>query len=102
MWSASLRRQDKTLLSHPPAVAASHLSIQRCTCRVHTSASAPKYWRVLVDGSEGVPEVEVRDVAAEDDAGDAREAVVQACPESGVDDLVAELVWHVGVSQRVR
>jgi hypothetical protein len=27
--------------------------------------------RVLADGSEGVPEIEVRDVAAEDNAGDA-------------------------------
>jgi len=29
-----------------------------------------EYWRVLVDGSEGVPEVEVRDLATEDNAGD--------------------------------
>src|SRR5256886_10446077 len=48
-----------------------------------------EYWRVLVDGSKGVPDVEVRDLAAEDDAGDAGEVGVQARPESGVDDLVA-------------
>jgi hypothetical protein len=29
-----------------------------------------KYWRALVDGSEGVPEIEFRDLSAEDDAGD--------------------------------
>jgi hypothetical protein len=36
---------------------------------------------VLVEGSEGVPEVEVRDLAAEDNAGDAREVVVQPGPD---------------------
>jgi hypothetical protein len=51
---------------------------------------------VLVDGSEGVPEVVFGDLAAEDDAGDAREVVVQPCPQSGADDLVAEVV---GVSK---
>jgi hypothetical protein len=32
--------------------------------------SRAEYWRVLLDGSEGVPEVEVRDLATEDNAGD--------------------------------
>lgn len=49
-----------------------------------------------------VPEVEFRDLAAEDNAGDAREAVVQPCPESGADDLVAEIVWHVEATRRVQ
>jgi hypothetical protein len=51
---------------------------------------------VLVDGSEGVPEVVFRDLAAEDNAGDAREAVVQPGPESRVDDLVIELLEDAG------
>jgi hypothetical protein len=50
---------------------------------------------------EGVPEVEMGDVAAEDDAGDAGEAVVQPSPDSGVDDLVAEVVRHLVLSDRV-
>src|SRR6266542_5323555 len=53
-------------------------------------------------GSEGVPEVVFRDLPAEDNAGDAREVVVQARPESGVDDLVAEVVWRVEVPYRVQ
>jgi DNA-binding CsgD family transcriptional regulator len=57
---------------------------------------------VLFDGSEGVLEVEVRDFAAEDNAGHAREVVVQPGPESGIDDLVTEVVEHVEVPHRVQ
>jgi hypothetical protein len=36
------------------------------------SGRSPSRWRVLLaDGLEGVPEVELGDLAAEDDAGDA-------------------------------
>ena len=31
----------------------------------------PSLWRVLVDGSEGMAEVEVRDLPADDNTGDA-------------------------------
>src|SRR6266545_8033476 len=55
-----------------------------------------------LDRLEGVPEVEVRDLAAEDDAGHAGEVVVQARPEAGVDDLVAEVVRRVEVPYRVQ
>jgi hypothetical protein len=44
-----------------------------------------------VHGPEGVPEVVFRDLAAKDDAGNAREAVVQPRPQSGIDDLVPEV-----------
>ena len=57
---------------------------------------------MLLDRSEGVPEVELRDLVAEDDAGDAGEAVVQARPEAGVNDLVAEVVRPVEVPYRVQ
>jgi hypothetical protein len=57
--------------------------------------------RTLVEGSEGVLEIEGRDLAAEDNAGHAREAVVQPCPESGVDDLMTEVAWPVEVPHRV-
>jgi len=40
----------------------------------------PSHGRVLIDGPEGMPEVVFRDLPAEDDAGDAREVVVQARP----------------------
>ena len=56
---------------------------------------------VLLDRLEGVPEVEVRDLAAQDDPGDGREPVVQPCPESSVDDLAAEVVRPVEVPYRV-
>ncbi len=37
-------------------------------------------------------EVEVRDLPADDNTGDTGEVVVQPCPESGVDDILAEVV----------
>src|SRR6266511_5005740 len=58
--------------------------------------------RVLVEGSEGVRQVEGRELAAEDNAGDAGEVVVQPRPESGVDDLVAEVVGHVEVPHGIQ
>src|SRR2546430_8298140 len=48
-----------------------------------------------------MPEVEVRDLAADDDAGDTGEVVVQPCPESGVNDILAEVVRHVEVPHGV-
>src|SRR6266516_3125770 len=59
-------------------------------------------FELLVDGSEGVPEVVVRDVAAEDNAGDTREAVVQTRPDSGVDDLAPELAGRFKVDHRIQ
>jgi hypothetical protein len=56
---------------------------------------------VLVDRLEGMAEVELRDLAAQDDPGDGREAVVQPCPESSVDDLAAEVARRVEVPYRV-
>jgi hypothetical protein len=71
-------------------------------CRARGGASPSRSdWRALVDGLEGVPEVVLRDLASEDDAGDAGEVVVQPRPQSGVDDLVTEVVGHVEVPHRV-
>ena len=67
----------------------------------HRSESVDRLEVVLVDRLEGMPEVEVRDLAAQDDPGDGREAVVQPCPESSVDDLAAEVARPVEVPYRV-
>ena len=42
-------------------------------------------------------EVEVRDLPADDNPGDAGKVVVHPCPESSVDNLVAEVVRRVEV-----
>src|SRR5262249_3544554 len=56
----------------------------------------------LADGLEGVVEVVFGDLAAEGDAGDAGEAVVQPGPEPGVDDLAAEVAGRGEVPHRVQ
>ena len=61
--------------------------------------SSFRYWSR--DRLEGVHEVKVRDVAAEDDAGDAREVVVQSGQDSRLDDLVAKVIRHVEVPHRI-
>src|SRR4030095_15620371 len=47
----------------------------------------PSDWRVLSDGSEGVPEVVSPDLAAGDNTSDTRGVVVQPCPELGVNHV---------------
>jgi len=44
-----------------------------------------------VAGLKGVPQVVLRDLSAEDDSGDAREVVVHARPQPGLNDLRAEV-----------
>ena len=56
---------------------------------------------MLLDGLEGVAQVEVRHVTAEDHTGNTGEVVVQTRPDTGVDDFLAEVVRHVEVSHRV-
>ena len=56
---------------------------------------------VLLDRLKRVSEVVLRDVAAKDDAGDAREAVVQARPDPRVDDLRAKVVRRFEVAHGI-
>src|SRR4029453_7189999 len=58
--------------------------------------------RMPADGLQRVREVVLGDVAAEDDAGDAREVVVQPRPKSSIDDLVSEVVGLVEVPHCVQ
>ena len=57
---------------------------------------------MLVDRLEGVPEVELRDLAAQDGTGDTGEVVVQPRPDTGVDDFLPEVIRHVEVPHRVQ
>jgi hypothetical protein len=50
---------------------------------------------------KGVPEVEVCDLAAESNAGDTREVIVQSRPDTGVHDFLPQVVRHVEVAYRV-
>lgn len=49
-----------------------------------------------------MPEVVLRDVTAEDDAGDTGEVVVQSRPEARIDNLVAKIVRHVEVPNGIQ
>jgi hypothetical protein len=49
----------------------------------------------LVLWSKGVPEVVLRDLASKDHPRDAGEVVMQACPESCIDNLVTKIVRHL-------
>ena len=49
----------------------------------------------LVERSKGLPEVVLRDVTSEHHPSNAREMVVQTCPEPRIDNLVAKIVWHL-------
>jgi len=55
----------------------------------------------VADRLKGVPEVEVRDVAAESNAGDTGEVIVQPRPDTGVHDFLPQVVRHVEVPYRV-
>ena len=57
---------------------------------------------MLVDRLEGVLEVELRDLAAESNAGDTREVIVQSRPDTGVHDFLPQVVRHVEVPHRVQ
>src|SRR4051812_48046979 len=65
----------------------------------------PSSARVLryssVAGLKGVPQVVLRDLSAEYDSGDAREVVVDARPQPGLNDLRAEVVRRVEVTHSV-
>src|SRR5436309_14189087 len=56
------------------------------------SPSSRAVFSVLLATQECVLEVVLRDVLAESDSGEARERIVHAGPQPGVDDLGAELV----------
>ena len=49
-----------------------------------------------------MPEVVLRNVAAEHDAGDAGEVVMQSRPEARIDNLVEKIVRHVEVPNGVQ
>ena len=46
-------------------------------------------------------EVEVRDLATENNAGDTGEVIVQPRPDTGVHDFLPQIVRHVEVAYRV-
>jgi hypothetical protein len=48
-----------------------------------------------VERSKGLPEVVLRDVTSEHHPSNAREMVVQTCPEPRIDNLVAKIVCHL-------
>src|SRR5690242_1712272 len=62
---------------------------------------APPAPAVLADRLERVFEVVPRNVAAQDDAGDAGEAVVQSRPDPRVDDAAPKFVRRSEVEHRV-
>ena len=49
----------------------------------------------LVLRLEGVPEVVFRDLAAKNNPREAREVIMQACPKSCIDNLVAKIIRHL-------
>ena len=57
---------------------------------------------MLVDRLEGVLEVELRDLAAQDGTGDTGEVIVQSRPDTGVNDFLPQIVRHVEVPYRVQ
>ena len=57
---------------------------------------------MLLDRLEGVPEVELPDLAAQDGTGDTGEVVVQPRPDTGVDDFLPQIIRHVEVPHRVQ
>ena len=68
----------------------------------HRSESVDRLEVVLVDRLEGMPEVEVRDLATENNAGDTGEVIVQPRPDTGVHDFLPQVVRHVEVPYRVQ
>src|SRR5690242_2161568 len=55
----------------------------------------PRLANLLIERSKRLPQVVLRDVPSEHYAGNAREVVVQTCPEPRVDNLVAKIVCHL-------
>lgn len=71
----------------PPSNCVSLLAFCNGLGSVNEFASLKRQEDVLLDGLEGVAQVEVCDLSAEYHTGNTREVVVQPRPDTGVDDF---------------